>query len=217
MSKYFIGIVVFFFTTIAVSQGLSTEGYIIKKNGTKLEGYIERMHISENPLYVGFAKEKRATDFEKIPVSDIKIVSPKGKQKYLIAEVEIDNTSNVLKKLKGGNRDPGFDMESKTLYLEVIEEGDATLFRSYLNATEKFFYRPNLDAKIEQLRYKKYFLPRSAFYIGNDFVKENKEYLRQLSINVPCFNKRRRMLYPEYTKLDLKAHFKKYNKNKCYN
>ena len=134
MFKQFIGIILFCFTTIAVAQGLSTEGYIIKKDGTKLEGYIERMHISENPLYVGFAKEKRATNFEKIPISEIQIISPKGKRTYLIAEVEIDNTANALDKLQGGNRYPGFDMETKELYLEIIVDGDATLFRTFLDA-----------------------------------------------------------------------------------
>lgn len=116
MTKYFVGFIIFFFTTIAVSQGLSTEGYIIKKDGTKLAGYIERMHISENPLYIGFAKEKRAVNFEKIPISEVKIVSPKGQKKYLIAEVEIDNTSNVSDKLEDGNRYPGFDLETNIVF-----------------------------------------------------------------------------------------------------
>jgi|GEM_PF-6021115 len=217
MNTYFTGIFFLLFTTAAIAQGLSTEGYIIKKDGTKLNGYIERMSIRENPMYVGFATEKKATDFNKIPLSEIELVSPKGKRKYLIAEVEIDNTSNELEKLESGNRYPEFDVEPKLLYLEIIEEGDATLYRSYLDAIEKFFYKAQPEAKIEQLFYKKYFLPRDAFYLGNEIVKENKEYLRQLNLHAPCFNKKRRMLYPDYTKLSLKSHFKKYNAGKCYN
>lgn len=95
-----------------------------------------------------------------------------------------------------------------TLFLEILEEGDATLFRSFLNATEKFFYKSNPDAKVKQLLYKKYFLPRAALYVGNDFVKENREYLRQLSANLPCFNKKHRMFYPDYDKLLLIKYFK---------
>tara|TARA_R100000935_G_scaffold38680_1_gene60033 strand:- start:147302 stop:147955 length:654 start_codon:yes stop_codon:yes gene_type:complete len=217
MKKLFTGILFLFFTTAVIAQGLSTKGYIIKKDGTKLNGYIERMSISENPMYVGFAAEKKATDFNKIPLSEIELVSPKGKREYLIAEVEIDNTSNDLGKLEDGNRYPEFDVAPRLLYLEIIVKGDATLYRSYLDATEKFFYKAKPEAKIEQLFYKKYFLPRDVFYLGNETVKENKEYLRQLNLHVPCFNKKRRMLYPEYTKLSLKSHFKKYNAGKCYN
>ena len=217
MTQHIIGSIFLFITSIAISQGLSTEGYIVKKDGTKLEGYIQRMSISENPMYVGFAKEKKATNFEKIAVSEIELVSTGKRHMYRIAEVSIDNTSNDLGKLEEANRNERFEMTKKTVFLEIIVKGQASLYRTYLDAREKFFYKPNPEAEIEQLLFKKYFIPRDANFLGSEYVRENREYLKQLSVSLPCFNKKRRMLYPDYTLLSLKSHFKKYNKNKCYN
>jgi hypothetical protein len=105
-------------------------------------------------------------------------------------------------------------MEEMTLFLEILVTGKANLYKSIYEGREKFFYKTN-GRPIEQLRYKRYYIPTEVYYIGSDYVKENNYYHRQLFRDVPCFKNGDYIDYPEYNDKTLKGYFKRYNRGIC--
>ena len=201
-----------FVLSITLQAQVTKKGSLTTKDGNTISGFIIKFDKTEEVKAVQY-RESTDGELRSIPASEVKEVNFKNK-KFIIAPVLIDNRTNNLNKLRTASRDNKFEFSEKILALEIVEDGDATLYRSYFKLVEKFFFKAN-DQPIKQLLYKKYFLKRHPFYLGNDGAAQNKEYLKQLYKDVKCINKNGRLYYPDFDKPSLRKHFERFNEGNC--
>ena len=198
--------------TVTLQAQSSRKGSITTTDGNTVSGYIINFDRTEEITVIQYKEDAKGA-LQSFPAAEVKEVNFK-KKNYIIAQVQIDNRTNNLNKLRTASRMEDFRFSDKTLALEILVDGEATLYRTYLNLVEKFFFKIN-DRPIAQLLYKKYFLPRGSFYLGSDGAVQNKEYLKQLFNHVKCINKKGEMFYPDFDKPSLKKYFERYNKGNC--
>jgi len=190
------------------------EGFFINKDGKKTSCFFKPFTLSQNPNQIVYKLTPSGKDNYLILEEQNEIGV--GKNEYVIAKVEIDNRSNVLKKLGNLDFNHQFKFETKTLLLKVLESGEATLYESNLNKIKKYFFKTQENNEIKQLLFKKYFAERHPFSHASDFAVHNNAYQRQLASEVTCKKKNGKIKFPLYfSKGKLISYFKKYNAGKC--
>lgn len=186
------------------------KGYIIKNNGDKIEGWIKKKNWTNSPLQISFKSsvDESSTFIKTINLNVLEIYD---EVKYERFKVEIDLSSNSTSQITR-NRD--MDYETRSLLLKVLVESEKSLFMYKNNKIEKFFFRTT-KKPITQLVYKKYtFNKGSAGVLGNDFITENKGYIRQLKGFIAC-SLDDKIKIPEYNRKALSKYF--INNNNCSN
>ncbi|WP_299246993.1 hypothetical protein [uncultured Aquimarina sp.] len=204
-----------FFTTLFIFQTTAKpKNYIITKENKEIACELKNFDPSKialkNLTYLDVNN-----NFRSIDIRNIKEIRIKNKR-YMISEVDIDNTTNSLDKLCHQRRNREFIFSKKRIFLEILVDGGAILYRSNLDRIEKFFYKSTDQNTPKQLLYKKYFLNRPVFYIGSDYAAENNFYYRQLYKNVACLSKNKKMKYPKFNKPSLEKYFERFNTNQCH-
>ncbi len=188
------------------------QGTLLTHDGKTVTGYIEDVDQTRPVLRVAYRMSKNGGT-QHFKASDVQEILFK-RERIIIATVQIDNRSNELGQLRFQDRTPDFHFEERTLALKVIVYGEAMLYRSYLETVEKFFFSTPKQP-LTQLLYKKFFMPRPAFYVGSDAAHHNREYYQQLFEYVRCVSKKGIVDYPDYDRPSLRKYFEKYNNNEC--
>ena len=190
--------------------------YIIKTDGDTINAFVQKFATNSEVVKITY-KSKNENDLQSIDADLVsQIVMTKRMKRYLVHDVEIDNSSNKLDKLAGQDRTKNFNFEKRKLYLQLLVDGEVPLYMSKLSGTEKFFIRDR-NGEIKQLLYKKYFWKRGPFYAGNDHADENNFYYRQLYSEARCLNNKNEFEPPEFKKVSLVAYFERFNSGKCSN
>lgn len=206
LSKLSLFFLITFFTFNVNAQISFQEGYYIDNLDNKINCLIKNVDKRNNPTEF----EYRLSEDSEIKITTIKYVKEFGfynLSKYVRATVDIDNSQ---KDTKGIGKDKYPVFVSKTLFLKVLLEGKANLYKYEERSSEKFFY--SIDgSKIEQLVYKIYYYKDEKNSYDYRIAKNNN-FRNQIWIALKCptisMNKLKNL---EYKKMDLKDVFTEYN------
>lgn len=185
------------------SQQKFKEGQITLQNGTTINCFIKYVHTQTNPEKITY-KVNIDDEEREYNQREIQGFTVENRIKFIKETVDFDNSEEDSNKLSY-NKEPEYI--KVTALLEVLIEGNASLYRLYKNGKARYFYKID-DNPIVPLIYKRYLVPTG-------FVRENFDYITELNNNVNCTGKiitKKRDL--EYYAKELMKYFNEYNKCK---
>ncbi len=166
-------------TTLLLSITLTAQinferGYFIKENNEKVECLIKNEDWKNNPTNFEY-RLNSSSQVLKNNIASVKEFGVLGKSKYVRDYVEIDRSSENIRKLTSLKN---AILYKEKLFLKVIIEGKASLYSYNDGSLQRFFYKIN-NEDIKQLIYKKY--KASTNKIGS-----NERYKQQLLTDLKC-------------------------------
>ncbi|WP_284652388.1 hypothetical protein [Flavobacterium terrisoli] len=193
----------FLMTSISFAQDAFEKGYYINSKGVKVEGYLqivnfENINATEKLTFKKDLKE----EVVKLSTDEIVEFGVGEELKFQKATFQMDDMSFH----KDFTYQKELQLKTVTLFLNVLIEGEATLY-SYDGGNDlKYFYSlKSKGSSISQLTYKK--------YISGETIKENNDYKETLFKEVKCesqtFNE---YVSLKYEKEKLLPIFEKFNK-----
>lgn len=188
-------------TLKSFSQITFEKGYIVTENNQKTECLIQNMDWKNTPTNFRY----RLSEGSPIIDADIKTVKEfgiTGQNKFIRSVVNIDRSTKNLQNMTK-DKDPIFRQEN--LFLQVLMEGNASLYLYDDGTVRRFFYKVN-SSEIKQLVYKTYFA-------NDDQISKNNYFREQLYLDLKCDNiEQNEYETLSYTKNALMRIFIKYNK-----
>ncbi|KRD59676.1 hypothetical protein ASE40_11255 [Flavobacterium sp. Root935] len=192
------------------SQIAFEKGYVITENNQKTECLVENLDWKNNPTSFRY----RLSEDSPIINADLKTVkefSVTGQKKFIRSSVNIDRSTKDLQTMTT-EKNPVFHLE--TLFLQVLMEGNASLYLYDDSTVRRFFYKVN-NAEIKQLVYKTYLASgdnENAKYY-TDQIAKNNYFREQLYLDLKCDNIQQNEYETlTYAKNALMRIFAKYNK-----
>lgn len=191
----------FLITTVSFAQVQFEKGYIITKDNKRINCLIKNLSWKDNPVEFTYKLEKSDSP-KKGDIRSIKEFGIDHYSKYVNANVRIDPSNKpgpgLINKL-----DPVWTRD--TLFLKVLQEGEANLYGYNNGKVVRFFYSAG-DSIINPLIYKE-------IHEGSTIIKNNdfrQQLWDKLKIQGSTFEALKTV---EYTESDLKKYFKTYNGN----
>lgn len=184
-----------------LAQNNFQEGYFIKNNGEKVNCLIKNEKWQINPIQFKY-QVSEGDEIKKIGIKSVQEFSITNAVKFIRKNVDIDASTKQLSKLDY-NKEPIW--EERTIFLNVILTGDASLYYYESSDSRRYFYNIQ-NGDILQLVYKKY--KKSEFEII-----ENNRFKQQIfSSFFSCKNlDKSNFDNLKYTKSSLAKIFTKYN------
>lgn len=183
------------------SQVHFEKGYFIDESGERQDILIKNSDWKNNPSQFEYKLSEDAP-VQTAGISEVKEFGVPGSFKHVRATVEIDKSADALRNLTS-DRNP--DFQEETLFLEVLLEGEASLY-SYRDSNLRRYFYSILDSPIKQLIYKSYLIN-----YGKE-VAENNSFRQQLSLELKCeAEPDKNFEFVGYNKSDLKKVFVNYN------
>jgi hypothetical protein len=168
----------FFFLFISFlncfSQISFEKGYFINNSGQKIECLIKNFDWKKNPKEFEY-KSSESDNIIKENILSVKEFGIYNVSKYLRSTVNIDRSSKVFGQMST-IKEPIFKEEQ--LFLKVLVEGKASLFKYVDDNLVRFFYKTD-DLVIDQLIYKK-------FKTKNNQIVTNDMFRQQLLNDLRC-------------------------------
>ncbi len=165
------------FCISAFSSPLHQKGSITTKEGQKIDGYIKFYHYKYTPKSIKFS-ENEFGEYKSFTSNDIAGFSC-GNERFICADVEIevssDNTSTLDK-----NSEP--ILKSEKLFLEILLEGDKSLYLYISEKKRYFYYYKNPEGELK-LYIQKFYTKEKGKKV---FKLENLTYKQQLNENLGC-------------------------------
>ncbi|KAF2330458.1 outer membrane beta-barrel protein [Flavobacterium ginsenosidimutans] len=197
-------------TLRSYSQIAFEKGYVITENNQKTDCLIENMDWKNNP------KDFRYRLSEDSPIinADTKTIKEfrvTGQKKFIRSTVNIDRSSKDLQTMTTEKK-PIFHLE--TLFLQVLMEGNASLYLYDDSTIRRFFYKVN-NSEVKQLVYKTYLVSDDNDNTKNytDQIAKNNYFREQLYLDLKCDNIQQNEYETlTYTKNALMRILAKYNK-----
>jgi hypothetical protein len=173
MKKQIITLLFFISTILVYGQVQFEQGYIINNNGDKISCFIKNVESFRTPSKIEY--KLNLSDQETLTgnLENIKEFGIPEKFKYKRQTVELDTEGNKITT----QRNPVF--ESKTVFLKVLIEGQASLYSYFDGETRSFFY--TLENKgihsPKTLVYKEFITFQDTFSKNESFKQELMNYL----------------------------------------
>ncbi|MCG9793615.1 PorT family protein [Flavobacterium algicola] len=200
MKKQYLLILFLLIYSISYSQITFEKGYFITTNGEKVICQIKNLDWMNSPSEFEY-RLSEIDQVKKATIQTVKEFSIDNFSKYVRSYVGIDRSSNKINELSEVR---SAILEEEELFLKVLIEGEASLYRYNSPDIVRFFYTIN-DSKIEQLIFKLYKFNTGEF-------NENNEYRQQLLLKLKCEKiTEKDFKYLEYDEKELKKLFIKYN------
>jgi len=186
------------------------KGYFVDNNGSRTECLIKRADWTFNPTQFNFKTDDTDSILTKKTVADVQEMGIYNFVAYKRCVVDIER-SDVQTRFLSYDRFPKW--EKVTVWLKILEKGDANLYVFvYGNITKYFYDTKDLPAK--QLLYLRYLDKSDSETLPGyeESVYEDNEYKRELFKHLKC----NAISYKDladlvYTKKALIPFFKKYN------
>jgi hypothetical protein len=173
MFKNLLWLALIFSTSSLFSQINFEEAYFIQNDNVLVKCLIKNVGWKNNPEsfeYILSIDQEPKTQ----SISDVKEFSIYGEFKYIRATVDMDTSSNNLSK-QSLIKNPEFI--KKTLFLEVLLEGQASLYSYKQGNLSRYFFSKNQG--IEQLVYKTYLTEENK-------LGKNYQFRQQLFTALSC-------------------------------
>jgi hypothetical protein len=192
-------VILFFFTTFfAYSQ--DQKGYYIISGGQRIDGYFKTSNFFEEQTLQ--FRDLDGTEYKSIPLANVIEYGINDQYKFQQHLVNVDNS-----KMSGKNISTQYKPEyiKRNLFLNVVVQGDASLFSAIYNGETKYFYSVrSKNIQPTQLIYKNY-------SSDNVTIKQNNSFRQELFEYVKCENDGIHSFAISYTKKDLITIFERYN------
>ncbi|MEM6721794.1 MAG: hypothetical protein AAF611_20870 [Bacteroidota bacterium] len=204
MKNFASTLLLFFITTSGIFAQINFEkGYFITENGQKTDCYIKNEDWINNPSKFEYRLTQNGeTKILRLP--NVKTVVIADAFKFEKHTVPFDDADRSLANLSY-ERSP--DLKDTTLLLNVLLEGEATLY-SYVDEDKRAFYFKKDNGDIEPLIYK-------VYTNSNRDILYNNRYQQQLLNQLPCTGiNEKRLVRVDYNAGDLRSVFKDYNECK---
>lgn len=180
------------------------KGYFIDNNDVKTVCFIKNGGWKNNPSKFEYKVSENDDLIKEIDIKNTKEVSFDNWFTYQRFDVKIDKSTTDINSL---SRDSNPEWIEKTVFLKIIQKGDAVLYEHTDNIGSKYFYSFK-NAPVEQLVYKEYLVQQKD---GYTFVHKNKFYLKQL-LGIKCESTDiRKIDRIEYKKKQLLTYFTEVN------
>ncbi|MGB3775850.1 MAG: outer membrane beta-barrel protein [Leeuwenhoekiella sp.] len=161
------------FPFFAEAQINFEKGYYINNLDQRVEGFIKNSDWKNNPSEFEF-EVSESNEPNTITLNYAKEFGFEEGTKYIRNTVALDRSTSNLTNLSQ-ERQP--DFEEVQIFLEVLIDGEAKLYRYEDFNAIRYFYNLN-GSPIEPLIYKEYFL--------NQKLKKNQSYRQELYSNLTC-------------------------------
>ncbi|WP_010177580.1 autotransporter outer membrane beta-barrel domain-containing protein [Aquimarina agarilytica] len=155
------------------SQISFEKGYYIINSGQKTDCFIKNIDWKNNPTHFNYKLSKNG-EIRNASITTIKEFGIYNTSKYIRSSVDIDRSSENLSDIST-TKNPIFNKE--TLFLKVLIEGKASLYKYEDKNLSRYFYSKE-NSDIQQLVYKSY-------KTGNK-IGENNQFKQQLWIDLKC-------------------------------
>lgn len=176
------------------------KGYFIDNQGVKTECFIRNKEWNSNPTTFKYSATIDS-DIKTKTIQGVQEFGILGKSKYKRFEVSIDRSKDRINDLSS-DKEPQFSKE--IIFLKVLVEGDAVLYRYIEGSFIRFFYSVK-DSQVTQLIHKRYLSEEGT-------VGENNYFRRQLWSDLRCKNaEMKEVLNLNYYDKSLTKYFIKYN------
>ena len=182
------------------SQISFEKGYYINDSNQKINCLIRNIDWENNPIEFEYKISEQAKK-ETLTIESVKEFGIDNVLKYIRFDVNIDRSSNK-QNLLSNDKNPIFETEK--LFLKVLIQGEASLFKYKDKSLTRYFYQTShLD--INQLIFKEYKTPENK-------IGTNNEFRRQLYNNIKCIDiSMNNLKQIDYDKNSLLNIFTKYN------
>ena len=177
-------------------------GYFISIENEKIECFIKNLDWKNNPSSFVYKLTENGIE-KKGTILNVKEFGINIATKYVSRTVFIDESSSFLNSLSNKRR---AELKKETLFLKVILEGEANLYKYQNSDTKRFFYNQD-NSKIEQLIFKKY-------KDSEDKIRENNGFRNQLFKDLKCLNNNSKLKKLKYNTKEITNYFIDYNKCK---
>lgn len=190
------------------SQVNFEKGYIVNKNNQKIDCLVKNTDKNNTPQSFIY----KLSENSKLEKGDIENVLEFGigeNIKFIRKEVLIDRSRDNFNDMSTQQR---AIFDSDTLFLEVLIEGEASLYAYQDRVLNRFFYEIG-EKEIEQLVYKKY-------VVNLNKVGTNNRFRQQLKTKLICdglkstdnlgYNKKQLVIYFEKYNRCINAEYKSY-------
>lgn len=172
--KIFTLLSLFFYGVIACGQDIQ-KGYYIDASGQRAEGFFSYGNFAD-PSTLKFSNTAEGS-FEDFKYNDVAEYGVENDFKYQKVTVDIE-VSTLKADAVSKTRNP--EWGSKTIFVNVLLEGDASLYSYYSPGGSIFFYKINSkNVPLSQLVYKKY-------YTADYTVAISRHYQQQMFTDVNC-------------------------------
>ncbi len=200
MNNLFVLLFCLGFTFYGNAQITFEKGYYINNLDQRIEGSIKNQDWKSNPSQFEF-KDSENTSPKTLTLKYAKEFGFEDDSKYIRATVKVDRSSTILNTLSSKRAS---DFLEEELFLEVLVEGDAALYRYEDGNLTRYFYSEN-DKSIKPLVYKEYIDEGQDLKKNEAYKQELYTTLKCVSITLDGIEKLR------YTRTSLERFFIKYN------
>lgn len=200
MNKRITGFLILFLVSISISaraQITYESGYFIKESGERVECEILNSDWLNNPDSFSYRLDEESGEVI-AKMDNVIEFGVYGVSKYEKHTVKVDLSSSTLNTLSTSSL-PEF--EERTVFLKVVLQGKASLYKYTFNGTDQFYYSTDNESP-EVLIYKEY-------KVSEDKIAKNNTYQEQLSDNLSCEGMKSILL--DYYEKKLTDYFKTYN------
>ncbi|MEO8116152.1 MAG: hypothetical protein ABI653_00805 [Bacteroidota bacterium] len=176
MKKHVLFVIILMISFSGFSQISFEPGYIINKNGDKIECLIKNLEWKNNPKEFTYKLSETSQELTG-NLQNVKAFFT-GDSKYVFFNTDIDRSSDVLSE---GTTDKEPQYKNETFFLKALVEGKASLYVYTGETITRYFYTVD-GSNAMQLIYKKYMIAGHEPEYGT-----NTKYRQQLweNLNYP--------------------------------
>lgn len=200
MNKHLLLLLTVIISLNSYSQISFEKGYYINNSDQKIECLIRNMDWKNNPTEFE-CKLAENTEQKVLHIKSVKEFGIYNVSKYIRLHVKMDKSSENVNNLSN-DRNPIFEEEE--LFLKVLVEGKANLYKYENESLRRYFYNKE-NSDVEQLVFKSY-------KTSNSKIAQNNNFRHQLGADLKCQNITIRDIENvDYKKNELVNFFVKYN------
>jgi len=176
------------------------KGYFIDTSGKKIDCLIKNVDWENNPYKFEYKSSEKA-EVSIATIDDVTEFAVPNEIRFIRQSVLIDRSSRNLNGISSVQQP---DFQKETIFLRVVVEGKANLFRFRDSNNEKYFFSSE-SFNVEQLIYKKYLVPGGRIGTNNTFRQQLRNALQCEDIEI------KDMKSLPYRRKDLQKVFVTYN------
>ncbi len=194
------------YITSTYSQITFEKGYFISNSGQRTECFIKNLDWQDNPSEFNYKVSPESSDALTATIADVAEFGVTNFSKYIRRKVNIESSFDDITRLTN-KKNPVFHQE--TLFLEVLIEGNASLYSYTQNIQTKFFFETK-DVPLEQLIRIKYYNDddKKDYLLNNSYRQQLFTHLKNDAVSQKDFENL------DYDKNALIKVFNKYNNQK---
>jgi hypothetical protein len=155
------------------------KGYFINTSGKKIDCLIKNVDWENNPSKFEYKSSENA-EVRTATIDDVTEFAVPNEIRFIRQSVLIDRSSRDINGISSTQQP---DFQKETVFLRVVVEGKANLFRFHDSNNEKYFFSSQ-SSNVEQLIYKKYLLPGGRIGENNTFRQQLRNVLQCNEIEV---------------------------------